>query len=541
MPKKQNEILSSPKIWYEIIKGYNEKEKLPLDKLLAIFSEEVNRIVQKNIDPEVNIVFELNEEAQEIHIYNTEALVISDEEWDTYTENEKIALGIFNIPLSLAKKVQKGANVNDSIKIEIDLLNLTRSTDPAVQRTPKSIESSILQAIKKLQKSIVYDKYINRIGETVKVSFVSKNSRGSWNVQLVEDGTIAHLPASFISAKRNINPGSYGDVVIESVEEDTKLSQITVSLDSPKIIEKILTTNIPEIANGLIEIVRIQRVPGERTKVVFKPTASNEDIDVYGSIMGVNSSRINTIVNELNQGIDQKVSEKLDVIVYSDDKNEFIKRCMLPGQVVDIVPNPKNENSYYVITTNSGLSAAIGRKGSNTLLASKISGFNLNVITIEEAEKMNIAFNRNKIAEVEQAIISSKRYHQTKRNTYKQEPRRSGRLSDLKLNLEGFEKDILAFKEQEQNFFDTNTSENMEFDELIQQYNEEMAKEQDLEADNDTNFDAEKVNSNEQKQSLSDYKKAKEVAKNFKVDNDLSSFGLDEDIDLSDIDEEDWE
>ncbi|QYR08844.1 transcription termination/antitermination protein NusA [Mycoplasmopsis agalactiae] len=541
--KKNSELMNAPKIWYEIIKGYNEKEKLELSVLADIFSEEVTRIVQKNIDPEANIVFEIDEENKEVHVYNTEAIVVDDSEFDDLSEADKVSLMLYNVPLSVAKKVKNDANVDDTIKIEIDLLALSKSTNPVVQKTPKIIESSILQAIKKLQKSIVYTKYLEKIGETVKVTFISKNSKGSWNVQIVDDGVIAHLPANYVSAKRVINPGSYGDVVIERVEKDTKLSQITVSLDSPKLIEKILYNNIPEISSGLIEIVNVQRIPGERTKAVFKASAGNEHLDVYGAIIGQDSSRINLIISEMNQGVNQADKEKFDVIVYTSDKKEFIRRCMLPGQVVDIVPKNESQNSFYVITIKAGLSAAIGKKGANTMLASKVSHSNLDIITVEEAKQKNIPFDESKIAEVEESLNSFRRYGATKKaptRAFNNNRRKTNSyFENLDLSLEGFDKDILAFREQEQAFFDESNSQNMEFDELIQQYNSESVKEN-IESD-ERSID-EKLNEiqREEKLTANDYKKAKEVAKNFKVDKDLSSFGLDGGIDLSDIENEEW-
>lgn len=541
--KMSDELMNTPKVWYEIIKGYNEKEKIDFSILASIFSEEVTRIVQKNIDPEANIVFEIDEDNKEVHVYNTEAIVVEDSEFESVSDAEKVSLMLYNVPLSAAKKVKSDAQIDDLIKIEVDLLALSKSSNPVVQKTPKIIESSILQAIKKLQKSIVYTKYLEKIGETVKVMFISKNAKGSWNVQIVDDGVMAHLPANYVSAKRVINPGSYGDVVIERVEKETKLSQITVSLDSPKLIEKILYNNIPEINSGLIEIVNVQRIPGERTKAVFRVTPGNEHLDVYGAIIGHDSSRINLIISELNFGVNQADMEKFDVIVHTNDKKEFIRRCMLPGQVVDIVPKNESQNTFYVITIKAALSAAIGKKGANTMLASKVSYCNLDIITVEEAMQKNISFDDSRIAEVEESLNSFKRYGAVKKapvRTFNNNRRKANSyFENLDLSLEGFDKDILAFREQEQAFFDESNSQNMEFDELIQQYNNEAVKENAQDSTQSIDQKLDNIQKDE-KLSANDYKKAKEVAKNFKVDKDLSSFGLDGGIDLSDINDEDW-
>ncbi|MBZ4204206.1 NusA N-terminal domain-containing protein [Mycoplasma tauri] len=544
MKEQLDNKINSPKIWYQIIHGLNEKEKFPIDKLIEIFSEEVNRIVQKNIDPEANIVFELNQDKEEIRIFNTEAIVISDNDMADIMFDDPITVKFFNISLSEAKKINKSVEVGDTVKIEIDLISLKNSNNPSVQKIPKIIESSILQAVKRLQKSIIYEKYSNRIGETVKATFISKNKKGSWNVQINEDGTMAHLPANLISAARAINPGSIFDVVIESVDEETKLSQITVSLDSPKIVEKILFKNIPEIANGQIEIVNIIRSPGERTKAVFRATEGNENIDVYGAIIGQNSSRINLIFNDLNEGLDPENYEKVDIILHSDNVKEFIRRCLEPGHLVSLVQKGNDKNTFYAITTKSGLSAMIGKKGSNTTLASKLTGLNFDVITTEEAKSLKIEFDEDKAREIDDLIRSEKRYKTSIKKPLRSDftpsrrnVKRNNNFNSLELSFEGFDKDILAFKEKEQEFFDQENH-GLEFDELIQRYGNLESEVDSLDSEE---FNEEPVVEVEKiKEDLIDYKKAKDVAKNFKIDNDLSNFGLDEGIDLSDINDEEW-
>nr|WP_307908802.1 NusA N-terminal domain-containing protein [Mycoplasmopsis bovis] len=98
--KMSDELMNTPKVWYEIIKGYNEKEKIDFSILASIFSEEVTRIVQKNIDPEANIVFEIDEDNKEVHVYNTEAIVVEDSEFESVSDAEKVSLMLYNVPLS---------------------------------------------------------------------------------------------------------------------------------------------------------------------------------------------------------------------------------------------------------------------------------------------------------------------------------------------------------------------------------------------------------------------------------------------------------
>nr|WP_307928731.1 NusA N-terminal domain-containing protein [Mycoplasmopsis bovis] len=99
--KMSDELMNTPKVWYEIIKGYNEKEKIDFSILASIFSEEVTlELFKKNIDPEANIVFEIDEDNKEVHVYNTEAIVVEDSEFESVSDAEKVSLMLYNVPLS---------------------------------------------------------------------------------------------------------------------------------------------------------------------------------------------------------------------------------------------------------------------------------------------------------------------------------------------------------------------------------------------------------------------------------------------------------
>ncbi|MGV2392844.1 UNVERIFIED_CONTAM: hypothetical protein O8I53_07590 [Campylobacter lari] len=351
---------------------------------------------------------------------------------------------------------------------------------------------------------------------------------------------MAYLPANLINSKRNLNPGSYHDVVIESVDEETKLSQITVSLDSPQIVRSILVSEVPEIAEGLINIKDIQRQPGERTKVVLElGQNATESLEIIGAVMGENSQRFETILARLNDGVDLIQSkvypEKLDIVLYNSDTKEFIKNALTPAKVVDVVLKEEGKNSYYVIVNKSELTKAIGRRGINTSLASKIVDAHLDVISIDEAKKHKIPFTMP-----EKIYIPSVDLSETK-------PRRArNKIADrikfdnsINFNFKNFDEDIAAFKEMEQQSFENNEQfDDFDFETLMKEAEaeySELSTDEELAEEKNTDSD----NKNDETISLNDYKKAKEIADNFKSDSDLMNFGLDSQLDLSEFDEDD--
>lgn len=546
MPSKKNanvNTISEEKKWYQILEGFHENFKLPKDLLVKIFSEETTRIINKNIDPEAEIKFVADDEKQEINIYNTNALVCSDE--------EELTMQAINITLSEAKKINKKVAENDVMESKIDLHKLA-STDLG-KSTLNSISQAIRQAIKLAEKQFIYTKFNSKIGEVVKALFNSKNQGGSWNVQIIDEGepVTGYLPANMISTKRTINPGMYMDVTIEKVYEDTKLSQIEVSLDSPKVVEKSLRNNIPEIAEGLIEIVNIQRQPGERTKVSFKKSENaTADFDVQGAIIGQNGQRIEAISSSIG-------GEKIDVILYSDDIKEYIANAMSPAAVADVVQkvnkntNEAIANNYWVIVPQYSLTPAIGKKGVNALLASNLTGTKLDVLSIADAKKNDLSFDEAKAAELESKVQKGIKFNRPRNNRNNNNNRRNTKSSQTPIfSMNDFESDVANFEKIEQSQMDSNmfnADDDFNYNDLIAKAQRENAAEE-HEDDIDALIDKvqEKPKVVEKKKSAEelskeDYKKAKDLSKDFKIDEDLSNFGLDSDFDLSSLEDEDWE
>ncbi|WP_338822682.1 NusA N-terminal domain-containing protein [Mycoplasmopsis felifaucium] len=537
---KKNNVLNSDKMWFQIIKGLVEKEDIPMDKLIKVLQDEVTRIIQKHLDPEAEIVFELDEEKEEVRVYNLKAPVVSDEYYEELVSLDPTNSLIY-VSETEAKNIDpENCHDGDEVKVKIDLLNLKEGKKENKNNVLVAIKSSIQQAIKQLKKQEIFDKFSHRIGENIKVVFTTRNTNGSWNVQILEDGTPAYLPVSFISTKRSINPGTILPVVIESVENDAKLNQIVVSLDSPNIISEILKNSIPEIYDGLISISTMERIPGERTKVVFESNAGLSYDEIYGAIMGKDSSRIQTIIAEINKDLSNpKDFEKLDIIINTDNLVEKIRRAMAPSSVVDIVQ--KDVKSYYVIVSKDNLPLAIGKKGTNSLLASKITGVYLDVITTDKADELKLQYNKSNL---NLSKTSVKKYSrpQTEKPSVHTTKRASRAISNIPMSLDGFDEDIRTYQEQEHDLFSTNELENLDFDELLKKHIESDEWSSNDDEEHTSTIDDLETSTNDEKLNVKEYQQAKETLKNFKVDNDLKSFGLDGEIDFGEFqDEDDWE
>ena len=163
--------------------------------------------------------------------------------------------------------------------------------------------------------------------------------------------------------------GEEKKVYISKVEKTTKGPRVYISRSNKEIVKKLFETHIPEIANGLIEIMGISREPGSRTKIGV--LSVNGDIDPKGACVGNGGSRIKAINEALN-------GEKIDIFVWKSNPIDLIAEALTPARVVSVMPDEKEKRAL-VIANDDQFSLAIGRNGQNAKLAAKLTGYKIDV------------------------------------------------------------------------------------------------------------------------------------------------------------------
>lgn len=529
---RKNKKINQDKDFYKVIEGFASTDHLPFNELAEMFSQETTRIINKLIDPDAEIEFEIDHEKKEIKIYNKNAEVIED-----LSENETLTTAdeIYQIELTKAKKIlrNKSLKVGDYVKIPINLIALKETSED--KDVLKVILQALTQGRRQLKKKHIYEIYSRRIGDSVTALFNSKNKDGSWNVEFA-DKTSAYLPSMFISKLRNIKVGEWHQVVIEKVIEDTKLSQVQVSLDSTNIIKKELIDSIPEINEGLIEIVNIVRKPGIKTKVAIRKTElAPSELDAYGSVIGIDGIRVKTI-SKKNFG------EKIDIVEWNDDLKIFIANALTPGKVSDVVPSKEKNNAYYAIVSNEdgNISKAIGQKGDNAVLASQLTKALIDVISIEKAQELKLEFNTNAFETKEMSKLNVKVSRENKVKTKPRTSKSQSIFDNLNFTMDSFDSDIEAFELEEKERFENQRFDDFDFEELYKHHLDNKKEETQVDEVQEAEVKKEnKAKNNEN--SLKEYKEAKKLVKDFKVDNDLINFGNNLDLDLSEFDDEEWD
>jgi len=293
------------------------------------------------------ISIEIDEETFEIKATETKEVV--EEVTDSRTQ----------IALEEALKLKGDAQVGDKIPVPTSLRGFGR----IATQTAKQV---IIQRIRDAEREQLYDDYKEREGEVVTGS-VKRISRG--NV-IVELGTVEGiLPYREQSPRESYAPGNRIKAYILSVERSNRGPQVILSRASAELVRHLFASQVPEIYDGTIEIKAVAREAGNRTKIAVSSNDSN--VDPVGACVGMKGSRVRGIVDELS-------GEKIDIVRWSDDPEQLVRNALGPAEISSIRVD-KEARTVNITVPRAQLSLAIGKKGQNARLASKLTGFQIDI------------------------------------------------------------------------------------------------------------------------------------------------------------------
>ena len=263
--------------------------------------------------------------------------------------------------------------------LELDLEgNVTREWDATPEDfgriAAQTAKQVLMQLIRDIQRRQMYEEFANREGDIVSGSVQQTDNRFT----LLELGgsVEALLPQAEQIAFERYEHGARVKVYIVEVRKTNKGPQIVVSRTHPALVAKLFEIEVPEIANGIVEIKALAREPGHRSKIAV---ASNDSmVDPVGACVGARGSRVRNITNELR-------SERIDVVPFSEDPIEFIQSALAPARVREVRLN-EEEGIATVIVHDQQLSLAIGKEGQNARLAARLTGWRIDIRSENEGE-----------------------------------------------------------------------------------------------------------------------------------------------------------
>lgn len=272
------------------------------------------------------------------------------------------------IQITDAKLVKKTAKVGDEIKTKLE------APEGYGRMAAQTAKQVIIQRLREAEREMIYNDFKTKEHEVVSGVVQRKEGR----VVLIDLGkTVGVLPQDEMISGEFYKAGDRIKVYVKSVEHKAKGPEIILSRTSEEILKKVFYLEIPEIANGLIELKAVAREAGFRSKVAVFTDSDN--VDPIGSCVGQRGARIQTIITELG-------GEKVDIIEYDEDPNVFIANALSPAKIIGINIDEEEEKALVRVAEDQ-LSLAIGKGGQNARLAAKLTGWKIDII--EDGKERN--------------------------------------------------------------------------------------------------------------------------------------------------------
>lgn len=361
------------KEFLESIKLFEEDRHVDAELIISILKEAIIKTYQKHIDaPEACVRVEISPN-HEMNIYHDYKVVA--DETDKFDET-------LDILLSEAQKIKKNVQVGDVVSEKVDFAQIGRSSISVAKNMLK-------QRIKEFEKQRIYDEYkdklydlITGIIKTVDEKFVLIDIHNTIAIMTRQE----QIPGEIYREGQPIRS------VIKEVQKSSKGSQVLLSRASEMFVKRLFEREVPEIAQGLVEIKAIARDAGERTKMAVY--SRNGEVDAIGACIGPRGSRIQAVISEIK-------GEKIDVFEWNDNLGELVKNALAPAEIFAVIYDEEDvsgKDSFYlnnkrpliVVVEDDQLSLAIGKRGKNARLAVKLANRKIDIKTLSSVNDLGV-------------------------------------------------------------------------------------------------------------------------------------------------------
>ena len=356
----------------EIIKAlqsFEEAKGLSVEIVCNALEEALVNAYQKSVSDEIYTSSDeralarasVNPVTGEIKLFNQKRVV------------EEVEDDFFEISLEEARETNPDINIGDLFEIPVSIDNFVRATAMHVKTVLK-------QKVREAEKEAIYNEYIDKKDEII-VGVIEKVQEKFVLINLGR--VVAIMPSNQWMMGENYRIGDSINVyVVDVVKDNKKGSPVLVSRNHPNFLRRIMEKEITEIYDGTVEIRSIAREAGDRSKVAVSSTKPN--VDPTGACIGAKGVRIQSISQQL-------CGEKIDVILYDERPEFYVAEALKPSKVFGIALDEENR-SMIAIVPNEDFSLAIGKKGQNARLAVKLTGWKIDIKTVDEAFSQNIPF-----------------------------------------------------------------------------------------------------------------------------------------------------
>ncbi len=329
------------------------------DLLIDTLEEAVRSSVARKYGDAMDIEVNYNEDAGEIEVYQFK--VVAAEVEDEISE----------ITLEEAQAHDPNVQIDDEMGFKLKVEDLGRIA-------AQSAKQVIIQRMRDAEQEIIYDEFKNRVNEIVS-GIIQRRDRTGWIINLGR--TEAVLPKGEQIPRERYKRGDRVQAFIIDVQKESRGPQVTVSRSHPDYMTALFKREVPEVDDATVKIMGVARDPGLRAKVAVNST--DRDVDPVGACVGIRGSRIQNIVQELR-------GERIDIVVWSQDIAKYAQNALSPAVITRIAVD-EEEKTLEVVVPDDQLTVAIGRKGQNVKLASRLLGWKIDVFTESRYGEMNVA------------------------------------------------------------------------------------------------------------------------------------------------------
>ena len=369
-------------------KNLSNEKGINLDTIFEAMELALTSAYKKNYHSLSNVRVDINRITGDIKIFSYKTVVFS-EEWEK--EEGKLETEIITDEDGNEEEVEKEFYFDDRIHITLEEackivpdINIGERIEKEV--TPKDFgrvaavtaKQVVVQKIREAERQLIKDEYDDKQDEMV-VGTAELEDERNYYINLGRAQGI--LPKTEIIPGEKIKMSSSIKVYITKVDNNSKGSLILLSRRHYGFVKRLFELEIPEINEGIILIYSVARDAGSRTKVAVY--SENSNVDPVGACIGEHGSRISRISNELN-------GEKIDIVPYNKDEARFIENALSPAKNIHVFITDEKKKEALVVVDKDNLSLAIGKKGQNVRLASKLTHYKLDIKTIDEAKELGI-------------------------------------------------------------------------------------------------------------------------------------------------------
>jgi len=315
--------------------------------LINTLEEAMRSAARRKLGSKVEVDVAYNDDLGEVEIFEFKEVVEEVDDPET------------QVGLELALELDPDCEVGDELGVKVDTTDFGRIA-------AQSAKQVIIQRMKDAERDIIYEDFKDRKGEIIN-GIVQRFDKGNIIVNLGR--TEAMLPSKEQVPREGYRPGDRVRAFVLDVKRISRGPQIVLSRTHPGFIEALFDLEVPEIAESIVTIEGVAREAGSRTKLGV--SSRDRDVDPVGACVGMKGSRVQAVVQELR-------GEKIDIIAYDPDPARYVVNALAPAEISRVVVDEVN-NSMEVIVADEMLSLAIGRRGQNVRLASKLTGWRIDV------------------------------------------------------------------------------------------------------------------------------------------------------------------